>query len=201
VFADRLSGFLALAVFGLVFPLFGRRVLSEPEILLLPVVTFAGLLGVVWMLWARRPAEWVLALPPVRRLPRVETLGHRFLDSMAAYRRGPRVIARVMAISFVFQFTIVVAVAMLGAALGLRIPFLYYCVFVPLISLLEAIPISIYGLGLRDTGYVLFLTQVGHTRGEAAALSLLYVSASLVYASVGGLIWAFRRGRSGGGAP
>jgi glycosyltransferase 2 family protein len=64
---------------------------------------------------------------------------------------------------------------------------------VPLISLLEAVPVSIYGLGLRDTGYVLFLTQTGHTRGEAAALSLLYVSATLLYASVGGMIWAARR--------
>lgn len=198
VFADRLSGFLALAIFGLIFPLLGHRVVSEPLIVLLPLITFAGLLGMVWMLWAKRPAQWLLSLRVVRRFPRVETLGRTFLDSMTAYRQRPHVMARVMGISFLFQFTVIVAVAMLGAALDLRIPFFYFCIFVPLISLLEAIPASIYGLGFRDAGYVLFLTQIGHAQGEAAALSLLYVAASLAYASVGGLVWVVRRAKPKG---
>jgi glycosyltransferase 2 family protein len=194
VFADRLSGFLALAVFGIGFPLLGRGLLAaQPVLLALPLVTFAGLLGLLWMLWAPAPSRWLLRRRAVRRFPRIETACRTFLESMAAYRGRPRVMGRVMAISFLFQFTVIVAVSLLGAALELRIPFFAYCVFVPLISLLEAVPVSIYGLGLRDTGYVLFLTQTGHTRGEAAALSLLYVSATLLYASVGGMIWAARR--------
>jgi glycosyltransferase 2 family protein len=194
VFADRLSGFLALAVFGLVFPLLGRGRVAQPLLLALPAATFAGLLGLLWMLWTPGPSRWLLRRRVVRRFPRFEGACRAFLDSMAAYRGRPRVLGRVMAISFLFQFAVIVAVSLLGAALELRIPFFAYCVFVPLISLLEAVPVSIYGLGLRDTGYVLFLTQTGYTRGDAAALSLLYVSASLAYAAVGGLIWAARRG-------
>ena len=101
--------------------------------------------------------------------------------------------ARVMSLSFVFQFSVIVAVYLLGRALELGVPFFYFCMFVPLISLLEAVPVSIYGIGLRDSGYVFFLTQIGRTREEAAALSLLYVAATLVYSAAGGVILIFRR--------
>lgn len=194
VFADRLSGFIALSVFGLVFPLAGWKSIAEPRLLFFPLAAFALFIGMAWALWRQTPVRWALSLPGLRRMTKLQAMAETFLASITAYRRRPRVLAKIMAVSFLFQFCVIVAVFLLAHALRLDIPFFPFCVFVPLISLLEAIPVTIYGVGLRDSGYVFFLTQIGHTRADAAALSLLYVAATLAYCSLGGIVFALRRG-------
>jgi len=193
VFADRLSGFIALAVLGLCFPLLGYGLLDRHRMLLLPLAVFVALGGVVWLLFQQGVIRRVLSMPPLNRFERLSRTAEKFLASIDVYRRRPGLMTKVMAVSFLFQFTVIVAVFLLSVALGLRVPFFYFCVFVPLISLLEAMPLSIYGVGLRDSGYVFFLTQVGHSREEAAAMSVLYVAATLIYSSVGGVIFLLKR--------
>lgn len=193
VFADRLSGFIALAFFGILFPVLGLGILGERRVLLLPLAVFAALAVIVWLLFQKKLLRSLLDLPPLSRWGRLKDSAETFLHSVDAYRRRPGVMARVMSLSFVFQFSVIVAVYLLGCALQLGVPFFYFCMFVPLISLLEAVPVSIYGIGLRDSGYVFFLTQIGRTREEAAALSLLYVTATLAYSAVGGIILMVRK--------
>jgi len=188
VFADRLSGFMALSFFGLVFPLLGFGMIGGRRMLLLPLAVFAGLAGLVWLLFQKSLLRSILSRPPWNRWWRLKDAAESFLRSVDAYRRRPRVMTRVMAVSFVFQFSVIVAVYLLGRALDLGVPFFPFCIFMPLVSLLEAMPVSIYGIGLRDSGYVFFFTQIGRSREEAAALSLLYVASTLVYSAIGGIV-------------
>ena len=64
--------------------------------------------------------------------------------------------------------------------------------------LLEAVPISINGIGLRDAGYLMFFTAVGLAgRGADPAtasgtLSLCYMAFTLAYACGGGLLFLRR---------
>jgi hypothetical protein len=115
------------------------------------------------------------------------------LASIRAYPRVPAVWLGSLAIALLFQFVAIVAVYSLGRALGLGLGLLPFCFFVPFITLMEMIPISIFGIGLRDVGYATFMEAVGRTTDDAAALSLLYVAATLAYVSLGGVIFVFRR--------
>lgn len=192
VFADRLSGFIALAAFGLVFPLVGCGLIDERRVLILPLGLFGLLAVIVWSLYQQTLLRRVLNLPVLRRLSRIQNLADKFLASITEYRKRPRLLAVVMGVSFLFQFTVIVAVYLLSRSLCLDVPFFYFCIFVPLISLLEAVPLSIYGIGLRDSGYVFFMMQIGRSAEDAAAMSLLYVAVTLVYSSLGGIIFMFR---------
>ena len=84
------------------------------------------------------------------------------------------------------QVANVVLVWLVGEALGLPVPPLYYGVFVPLVSLLTLLPVSVNGMGLREAGTVLLLAPLGVGRAEAVALSLL-TFAVLTAASLAGL--------------
>ena len=194
VFVDRLSGFCALAIMGFVFPLSSLGLFSDSRVLWLPLLVFAAIVLLIWGLYQQKLLRWGLHLTRLDRIGRIGTSLDQFLDSIATYRSKDGVMTRIMGVSFCFQFTVIVCVYVLSQAIGMHIPFVFFCVFVPLISLLEALPISIFGLGLRDAGYVFFFTQVGASREDGLAMALLYVAVSLVYAAVGGLVFAVKRG-------
>jgi hypothetical protein len=74
-------------------------------------------------------------------------------------------------------------------ALGLQLPLSYICVFHPLVSALSAIPISLSGIGLREGGYVLFLTQIGIERASAVAYGSLWFIVIVTTSLLGGVVF------------
>ena len=198
VFADRLTGFLALSAWGLLFSLAGLSLLPEKSIVLIPLSCFLALLLAVaaLLLWGRR----AVSLFRLDRFPGVARFAGKVLDSIDAYRSNVRVLLAAAALSLLFQFLVIFLVFMMGLMLQLQAPFLVYCMFVPLITLLEALPVSIYGMGVRDISYVFFFSLAGVPREEALSLSLVFLAVSIFYAfAFGGS--AFLTRRTGGALP
>ena len=195
VFADRFTGFLAIAAWGLVFSLAGIRRLPEPRIILIPAGVFALMMIMVWMLLQQRLLLWGLRLFHLDRLAKLQEFVRRFLNSISTYRRNGVLLVKTLSISLAFQFMVIVIVWMMGLTLGLDIGMLPFAIFIPLITLIEALPISIYGLGVRDGAYVFFFTQVGVSREAALSLALLYVAITFVYAAVFGGAAFLTRGK------
>jgi uncharacterized protein (TIRG00374 family) len=59
-----------------------------------------------------------------------------------------------------------------ASAVGMDVPAGYFFLFVPLIAFIGQLPISPNGIGLMESGYVFFFTQVGATASEALVLGL-----------------------------
>ena len=117
-----------------------------------------------------------------------------FLESVREYGRDPWVLVKGLMISLLFQFLVIVAIFCVGTSLKLGIPFFSYCVFVPLVCLLESVPSTINGMGFSDAGYIMFFSAVGLADPTAAApaMALLYMMLTLIYASCGGLLFLRR---------
>lgn len=193
VFADRLTGFLALAIWGLVFSAIGWSRLPDKRILWLPVLIFGLMAGLVFAVVQR---TWLVAIWQALRLHRLRKLDiflHRFLDSLAGYRANGGLLARVFGTSLLFQMLAIVIIFCISQALNWPVAFIYFCIFVPLITLGEALPISIFGIGVRDGLYVFFFAQAGASREQALSLALVYVLITLVYSLLGGVLFLLRR--------
>ncbi len=193
VFAERLMGFLALALWGLLFTAIGWARLPDPRILFLPVVVFVLMGALVFAVIQR---TWLMAVWNFLRLNRARRLDaflSRFLDSLAGYHADRKLVAVVFVLSLVFQMIAITTIFLISQALNWSVPFIFFCIFVPLITLGEALPISIFGIGVRDSLYVFFFVQGGATREEALAMALVYVLITLVYSLVGGVIFLLRR--------
>jgi hypothetical protein len=80
----------------------------------------------------------------------------------------------------------------IGRSLGMAVSLGYFFVVVPLVGLVESVPVSIYGIGLRDVSYVYLLGLAGVPKPQALSLSVLYVVLTVVYALFGGLVFALR---------
>lgn len=192
VFADRLTGFLAVAIWGLAFAAIGFRLLPDPGVLLIPAVVFIGLLFAAWLPAQPGLVRKILAVLGLHRRPRVNAFAEGFLSSIAAYRRRPAVLAAAMGLSLVFKGVTVAVIAILARMLELPVSPLYLSVIVPLVTLLEALPISVFGLGVRDVSYVFFLGAIGVPQEQALALSLVYVAVTIVYVAAGGVLFMLR---------
>ena len=193
VFAERLAGFLALAVWGLLFSAVGWSLLPDKRILWLPVIVFGLMGGMVFALVQRRALVAVWGFLQMDRLKKLDAFLHRFLDSMAGYHADRKLIAWVFGLSLVFQMIAITTIFCISRALHWDVSFVYFCIFVPLITLGEALPISIFGIGVRDSLYVFFFAQAGAAREQALSMALVYVLITLVYSLVGGILFLLRR--------
>jgi uncharacterized membrane protein YbhN (UPF0104 family) len=113
-------------------------------------------------------------------------------DGAAVTLGDRRVLVQGTALSALVQAANVVVVWLVGEGLGLRVPFLYYGVLVPLVTLLTLLPVSVNGVGLREMGLVVLLGPLGVGAADAVTLGLLsfavYTAAGLagVFFLIGG---------------
>lgn len=193
VLADRLSGFLALVCLALIAAVPVAWHAGRPALIILPVMAAAGIVTAIFFLSRRTPARALLRVMRLDRFPRLTTLVDRVIDCFQRYQRERAVILHIMAISFAFQLSVITCVYLMARSLGITAGFQYFVAFVPLIALMEAIPISIYGIGVRDAGYAFFFSFAGLSAIQTRALAILYLIANVLYALIGGLVFLFRR--------
>ncbi len=178
VLVDRLSG-----LFVLVLVACAGVVLSSipiPGWIALSVWASAGLFVVA-----------VLTVPILARLFRHAAPLRRLADALRYYWRHPRVLLWTTGISVGVQLANVILVWLVGLALGLGIPLTYYAVFVPLVTLLTLLPISVNGMGIREGSSVLFLAPMGVGEGTALCLAVLWFFALTAVSLCGGMVYFF----------
>jgi uncharacterized protein (TIRG00374 family) len=193
VLADRLTGFLAIVILGLVGAVAGLFAGSESVSFLLPLlIFFAVLIIAIYLIYQQRVLLFMLDRLRLSRHPRLMRLVEGFFDAFQQYRKASGLFSRVTVISLLFQFQAVVFSFFMAKSLDIHIPFVFFLVYIPLVSVMESIPLTIFGVGFREAGYAFFMVAVARPMEDAMALSLLYVLLTLVYSSLGGLVLLLR---------
>jgi glycosyltransferase 2 family protein len=110
----------------------------------------------------------------------------KILVSFRNYRRNAGILMVILLLSFLFQLNLVLINKVYTVALGLEIDFSILMVIIPLIYLTEVLPISINGLGVRESAFAFFFVQIGLTVGDALAVSVLIVGMRYLVGLLGG---------------
>jgi uncharacterized protein (TIRG00374 family) len=200
ILADRITGFLALSLYGCGAAFFARKYVVEWQHWF-PLPSFCALAALAALAVAlcskRLMAIGLRLVPGAAFRAKVAGITGKVVDAMRLYAGRPRVLAGAIAISFLFQFDLILAVWAITRAIGLGIPFATFFLFLPIKTFLEMVPVSVFGLGLRDLGYAIFMGAMGFG-GEAAACAALISAAevllTVVYSSIGGVVFICRRG-------
>lgn len=190
VLMDRAAGLVTLMAQALITLIIAWSVwpgIIQPSVALAIVVISAGtLIATIALLSVDYLRRWLAIIPFLTRW--LEKPGiRRFAESFRAYR-GPA-LYRALAVSFVFNLQLVLVNYCLGLALHINLPFVYYLLFVPIVSFVLSLPISWGGLGARETAYVLLFTSVGVLSDQALALSLAFYAVNLLTGAVGGVLY------------
>ena len=128
----------------------------------------------------------------LQRFTAVQALSQIARDVRATVLR-PKVAFQVMGYSFVIQIAIVVVVFILTRGLAIQASMLSCLLVVTLSNLLQALPISIAGWGLREGTFVTGFGLFGMARSDALALSLVFGLIVLLTSLPGSVIWLVQK--------
>lgn len=128
-----------------------------------------------------------LASPLIARLiPLAPRPLRRALGIVAPYLHQPTSVLPAIVVSMIFQAMLAVCQYVLALGLGLHLSVSMFLLIVPISGVLASLPLTLNGLGLRETAYLFLFGMAGVAREEAIALGLLYFLATMM----GGLFGA-----------
>lgn len=185
VLADRVLGLLVLVAMALLALPFSAHLV--PGVLVAALVALGGgsALG-LWLLLNRRLYGAAARLPLLGPLLRRE----KVMALYASFHQYPRqALARAAWASLLFNTGLILVQVCLAWAVGVHIGLGYFMIFVPIISALLVLPVSVSGFGVREGGYLLLFGQAGVAAGEAVAMSLLFYGLNLATGVLGALIY------------
>jgi uncharacterized protein (TIRG00374 family) len=195
-FLDRDAGMLAMMILACLGTLLLPMALPGIPVSLIVWLSFAAFIAM----------NIAIFTPTLHRL--LTRLLHRVRFSKTAARvdaisnafqitgRHPRVLFDCLLISILNQLLVFAVTWVTAIALRLHISFLYFLVFVPVITLISMIPISLNGWGLREYGFMTLFGAIGVAPAPALALALV-TDIMLVLAAVpGGIVYIFFRSRT-----
>lgn len=76
-----------------------------------------------------------------------------------------------------------------ATALGIHVPFYFYCIAIPFVSLVTFLPISINGFGVRESTFVFIFSTIHVSATNALLLALLMDAQVLFFGIVGGCLY------------
>ena len=190
---DRVLGFgalylLAAVAFVLAPPTV--RGLAGARAVLLGLALLFGFLAYIFF----RPgtARWLMS---VSRLDSIEWARAQFevvQGAVHAYRARIRTIWIAGAASVVLQTLVVVYYLAVARGLGIPLPASAAFLMVPLCTLLQAVPVSFNGWGLREGLFAHYFSQVGLSRPSALAFSLVGAGLMVLLSLSGACVWLAR---------
>lgn len=138
--------------------------------------------------WARKAL--LHPLLGARATRSVEMTGGDFLREAGALDAG--IIARVAAVSLADMAFILAHYWLLAESLGMHLSPLQLTAAVTFSSVASLIPVSLLGLGTRDTALILILAYFGYARESALSFSFLILISTVIDGAVGFLCWMRR---------
>ena len=111
------------------------------------------------------------------------------LRDIKPYWNNPKLVFRALYWSFFFHLLIIEIHIIIGNAMGLNIPVMYYFVVYPMAAMAGFIPLAFNGIGPREGTYVYFLSLIGIKQSSALAFGIFWFGIVLISSLIGGIFY------------
>ncbi len=100
-------------------------------------------------------------------------------------RANPRQALAILGTAMLYQVSVVASVVLIATAIEVPAPVIALIAFVPAVAMVQVLPISLSGLGVREGMLVLFLGPLGVSRSVAIGLGLMWYASLLLVSVLG----------------
>ena len=196
VVTDRLIDIVTLFSFAfvgiLVFSFVFHREILSVSLLVILAVAIASAVYIVTnkQLLTRLLRPFFNIFIPHHHKKTVSEYYHDFFSGLSVFFQNKKIFFLVILVGIVSWFPPIVYASLLALSLGITVEPTFFVLVIPIISLLDLLPISISGIGTRDAALIFLFGLQGIPPESAVAFSLLYLFMSYwLVALVGALFW------------
>ncbi len=195
-FLDRDAGMLAMMIIAcaaiIAYPV---RVPRVPVSLIVWIAFAAFLLGNIGIFspYFHRLLTGLLQRLHLHHIAKkVDTISNAF-QIMGKHKA---VLVNSLVISFFNQLLVIAVTWIVALGLGIHLSFMYFLIFIPVITLISMIPISLGGMGLREWSFLSLFKAMGVPDASCIALGIISSIMIILSSLPGGIVYIFFRNRS-----
>ncbi len=130
------------------------------------------------------------------RLPKIAAKVDTISNAFIIMGQHKMLLLGSLLISLVNQLLVISVTWIMAVGLNIRISPLWFLVFVPVITLISMVPISLNGMGLREYAFMSLFGAIGVPREACIALGLLSSIVLILSSLPGGIVYIFLRNRN-----
>lgn len=115
----------------------------------------------------------------------------KFYRAFKIYKNKRKTLFLGVGYSVLVQSVIIIINYFIARALGNPIPIFALLTYIPVITIISLIPVTVNGLGLREAAYVYFFSALEITQSQAMSFSLIFFFTSVIASCTGGIVFIF----------
>ena len=185
----RILGMIGMMLIGITAVFSLQAEFAKLSILYIGIILFIIL---VYYLLTSLKVAW-----PKERLLSIEFLNlgnsiKEFYRAFKIYKNKRKTLLIGICYSVLVQVVVITINYFTAKGLSIPLPVFALIAYIPLITIISLIPITINGLGLREAAYVYFFSSLTNiTEGQAMSLSLVFFITSVIASCAGGIVFVF----------
>jgi uncharacterized membrane protein YbhN (UPF0104 family) len=109
---------------------------------------------------------------------------------VAPFLHRPAATLPAVALSLILQVSLAVCQFVLARGLGLSFPLTLFLLCVPITNVVASLPVTLNGLGVRESAYLLLFGMAGMPKDDAIALGLLWFATTMAGGLTGAIAFA-----------
>lgn len=195
MFVTRVAGFGINFLLALIVAVPVCRASNDFQILWTVAILTCAFFAAIWVILHRWSLQLLSSLLRRFNLAKIADKLLHVRESILEVAVSKSAMLKMLALSVFFQILGVVIIYVVGRGLSIDLGFWHYCIYVPLITAIAVLPVSVLGIGIREGAFVFFFTQAGVPKAAALSLSLLLFSQSLLMAAMGGIWYLLDKGK------
>jgi uncharacterized protein (TIRG00374 family) len=194
VFFDRLIGFVMLTTLALVAGIAWRNIFHSKTVIFIILIIFICWIISFIVLFNKRFAQkigWIFQFVFPRK---IKNKIKEIYSSINSFKHEKKILIKVLIVSVIVQTFRILVHFFAALSVGIHAHIQYFFIFVPVIALLSSLPISIGGIGIRESSGVALFSQINSFQPQAiVAMEFLAYIIGLLSTLPGGLIFILRK--------
>lgn len=118
---------------------------------------------------------------------------NQLLESLEKFAAKPSALLRCLSGSIAVQIVLVLFYAAIARAMGVPMPAVHLAVLIPMSFVVQMLPISMNGFGVREAIFGLYFTRLGLPRESGIALSFLGAALIMLFSVSGAVVMLARK--------
>ncbi|MEE4311441.1 MAG: lysylphosphatidylglycerol synthase transmembrane domain-containing protein [candidate division KSB1 bacterium] len=193
VFFDRFTGFVVSTSMALIAALYWMKLFSSGKILFSVFILFLYLVLMLVLFFNKRLIDKLSAVFKFFLPEKVKLKAKEIYMGINGYRHHKLVLLKVACISLLVQGMRIFVHYFAARAVGVRINPIYFIIFLPIIALLASIPISIGGIGVRESSGVALFSTIWKVQADIVAFEFLAYLIGIISTLPGGILFIFQK--------